>query len=84
MATRIVHTHDTEDNWNKLSQFVPKRGEIIVYDADYTYTYERFKIGDGTTLLINLPFSTNKSIEAFFGFDGSVCYADGGRITDYQ
>lgn len=44
---RIVHKHDIEANWNKAVNFVPKQGEIIVYDIDTTYPYERFKIGDG-------------------------------------
>lgn len=54
--TRIVHKHDTEANWNKAVNFIPKQGEIIVYDIDSTYTYERFKIGDGETLVNSLPF----------------------------
>lgn len=44
---RIIHKHDIETNWNKAVNFVPKQGEIIVYDIDATYPYERFKIGDG-------------------------------------
>ena len=27
-----------------------------MYDADDNFTYERFKIGDGTTTVSNLPF----------------------------
>lgn len=54
--SRIVHKHDTEENWNKATNFIPKQGEIIVYDIDTTYSYERFKIGDGVTNVNNLPF----------------------------
>ena len=54
--SRIVHKHDTEGNWNKATNFIPKQGEIIVYDIDTTYSYERFKIGDGVTNVNNLPF----------------------------
>ena len=53
--TRIVQKHDTELNWN-LTDFIPKQGELIVYDADENYNYERLKIGDGKTAIINLPF----------------------------
>lgn len=61
IASRIVHKHDTEANWLKATSFIPKQGEIIVYDADSTYSYERFKIGDGTTVVSSLPFAdTNK------------------------
>lgn len=54
---RVVNKHDTEANWNKAVNFIPKQGEIIVYDIDEAYGYERFKIGDGTTIVSALPFS---------------------------
>ena len=54
--SRIQHKHDTEANWNKATNFSPKQGEIIVYDIDETYNYERIKIGDGTTKINDLPF----------------------------
>ena len=47
IKTRIVHKHDTEANWNEVTDFIPKLGEIIVYDVDDEYSYERIKIGDG-------------------------------------
>lgn len=53
--SRIIHKHDIEANWlNKT--FTPKQGEIIVYDIDANYNYERFKIGDGKTNVNSLPF----------------------------
>ena len=59
---RIVHKHDTEANWNTATSFIPKQGELIVYDKDSTYDYERIKIGDGVTNVNSLPFATYKSI----------------------
>ena len=56
---RIVHKHDTEANWNKATNFIPKKGEIIVYDPDSSYTYSRVKVGDGTTKVTSLPFIDN-------------------------
>ena len=53
---RIIHKHDIEENWDKATGFIPQQGEIIVYDIDDNYEYERFKIGDGVTTVINLPF----------------------------
>lgn len=32
--TRIIHKHDTEENWNKAVNFIPQNGEIIIYDPD--------------------------------------------------
>ena len=54
-----VQAHDTEANWNTATNFIPRRGQIIVYDADENYGFERFKIGDGITPVTNLPFSIN-------------------------
>ena len=54
--TRIIHKHDIEANWNKAVNFIPMQGEIIVYDIDEIYNYERVKIGDGTTKINDLPF----------------------------
>ena len=61
IKSRIVHKHDTETNWSKATNFIPKQGEIIVYDIDETHAYERFKIGDGTSLVTALPFVNDKT-----------------------
>lgn len=71
IKSRIVHKHDTELNWNKATNFIPKQGEIIVYDIDSNHSYERIKVGDGTTNVNNLPFVistlTNDEIDAICG-----------------
>ena len=41
------------------TNFTPKQGEIIVYDVDSNYNYERLKIGDGEHNVNDLPFSTD-------------------------
>lgn len=56
IKTRIIHKHDTEENWNKATNFIPKQGEIIVYDIDSSHSYERIKVGDGTTNVNSLPY----------------------------
>lgn len=56
---RIVHKHDAEANWNKATNFIPKNGEIIIYDPDSNYSYARVKVGDGTTKVTSLPFIDN-------------------------
>lgn len=56
IKTRIIHKHDTETNWEKATNFIPKQGEMIVYDIDSTHNYERVKVGDGKTLVSALPF----------------------------
>lgn len=59
IKARIIHKHDTEANWNLATNFIPKQGEIIVYDKDSTYNYERFKIGDGSAAVSSLPFAND-------------------------
>lgn len=54
--SRIINKHDIEANWNNNPDFIPSQGEIILYDIDENYGFERFKIGDGITNVINLPF----------------------------
>ena len=56
LSSRIIHKHDVAANWSKATNFVPKQGELIVYDRDADYSYERIKIGDGTTNVNALPF----------------------------
>ena len=69
--TRIIHKHDIEANWNKAVNFIPMQGEIIVYDIDETYNYERVKIGDGITKVNSLPFHieaiSNEKIDEICG-----------------
>ena len=56
IKTRIQLKNDTETNWNKAVNFIPKQGEIIIYSADDSHPYSRLKVGDGTTTVISLPF----------------------------
>ena len=53
---RIQHKHDTEANWNKAVNFIPKIGEIIVYDIDENNIYPRIKIGNGINTVNTLKF----------------------------
>lgn len=49
--TRIKHKTDTSANWAKAVNFVPLKGEIIVYSD-----LRKIKIGDGTTKVNSLQF----------------------------
>lgn len=60
---RTIQKHDIEANWNKAPNFIPLCGELIIYDIDENYIYERFKIGDGQTTVINLPFTLDLILE---------------------
>jgi hypothetical protein len=71
LNTRIAHKHDLEVNWLSAVDFTPLQGEIIIYDCEVDangntlelpsgravpYTYARFKVGDGHTLVNDLPY----------------------------
>lgn len=73
IKTRIQLKNDTEENWNKAINFVPRKGELIIYNAesgqniDTARLFPRFKVGDGVTTVVNLPF--------FYGI-GQYTYED--------
>lgn len=83
IKTRMQTKHDTTVNWAKATTFVPLAGEMIVYDD-----LNKFKIGDGVTTVVNLPFFVNKRFE-----DGILVYGDvsiynkndaSGQYTEYK
>lgn len=69
VKTRVVNKHDIEANWIKAVNFIPKAGEIIVYDKDDTHTCPRFKVGDGKTIVSSLPFTTDVLGKTIFESD---------------
>ena len=60
--TRIINKHDIAKNWELAVNFVPEKGELIVYDIDENYSYERFKIGDGVKNVNALPFADDTKV----------------------
>ena len=85
LNSRIINKHDIETNWLKATNFVPKQGELIVYDIDDKYTYQRFKIGDGVTKVNDLPFIAKPNWNAKEGTAGYIenrtHYDDGFDLT---
>lgn len=61
---RFVLKGDTEVNWAQVPDFVPLDRELIEYKPDSVNTLPRFKVGDGKTKLIDLPFIMDTSIFA--------------------
>jgi hypothetical protein len=67
---RIRNKHDTEENWNKATNFAPLLGETIVYDPDSKHPYASCKVGiwDGESsktadmLIMNLPFANQPDV----------------------
>lgn len=61
---RIVQKHDTEANWKKATNFIPLKGEIILYDD-----LNEIKIGDGTTKINDLDFFASAIIKKWTSAD---------------
>jgi hypothetical protein len=71
---RIILKHDIEANWAKAS-FIPRAGEIVIYDIDDNHNVERMKIGDGVSVIGKLPFysgSWNDLADKPFGEEATV------------
>lgn len=84
LKTRIVHKHDTEAHWLLATNFIPKQGELIVYDIDDTHTYERFKIGDGKTVVSSLPFADTTYAEATSTIAGLMSASDKSKLDGIE
>ena len=67
LKSRIIHKHAVESDWLKATNFIPKQGEIIIYDIDSTHTYERVKVGDGKTVVSSLPFIDDNKVDKVAG-----------------
>ena len=56
VKARYEQKHDVEANWKKAVDFVPRAGEIIVYDPDAKNQQTRLKMGNGRNRVNDLPF----------------------------
>lgn len=56
LNTRMQQKIDTAENWGKAVNFVPKKGEIIVYSDGGGAGIPKIKVGDGTTKVGSLKF----------------------------
>ena len=66
LKARIIHKHKTEAEWRldvydvdgnlRDDPFVPLDGELIIFDPEAEGGQKRFKFGDGSTNVIDLPF----------------------------
>ena len=59
LNARVITKHDKEENWNKATSFIPKLGELIVYETDGMYSTPRLKVGNGLDVIKKLPFITD-------------------------
>ena len=55
---RVQHKIDTWENWGKAENFIPLKGELIIYTTDENGNAKtQFKIGDGESYVKDLKFA---------------------------
>ena len=81
---RYQHKHETEENWQKAINFIPLQAEIIVYDTDSIHKQAGLKIGDGKTLLNELPFY-GESLNSVWGdFANNTTIPSNEQLGEYS
>ena len=71
LQARIQNKCDTTANWEKATNFVPKKGEIIVYSDGGGVGIPKMKVGDGATKVGSLKFAD----------EGQYLPLAGGKLT---
>lgn len=59
--SRLIPMHGKENDLDL--NFIPAKGEIIIYDPDDSYNYSRIKVGDDQKSLSELEFSSGAEIK---------------------
>ena len=71
LNTRIQNKCDLTANWEKATNFIPKKGEIIIYSDGGGTGIPKMKVGDGTTKVGSLKFAD----------EGQYLPLAGGKLT---
>lgn len=86
LQARIQNKCDTTANWAKATNFVPKKGEIIVYSDGGGVGIPKMKVGDGATKVGSLKFiesdgklSTGRKISLGTAVDSTATEFDGSK-----
>lgn len=61
ITTRVLQKTDTKANWDKAVNFIPKKGELIIYSD-----LRRIKVGDGITKIGALQFLTDDNNDTHY------------------
>ena len=84
--TRMQQKIDTTENWGKAVNFVPKKGEIIVYSDGGGVGIPKMKVGDGATKVGSLKFiesdgklSTGRKISLGTAVNSTATEFDGSK-----
>ena len=72
LNTRIQNKCDLTANWEKATNFIPKKGEIIIYSDGGGTGVPKMKVGDGTTKVGSLEFISATVPDASVSISGIV------------
>lgn len=72
ISARTQQKIDLTANWEKATNFVPKKGEIIVYSDGGGTGIPKMKVGDGTTKVGSLEFISATVPDASVSISGIV------------
>ena len=56
LNARIILKNGLEENWALVEDFIPNKGEMIIYNPDNLHSKPRIKVGNGVDLPRDLPF----------------------------
>lgn len=86
LQVRIQNKIDLTANWEKATNFIPKKGEIIVYSDGGGTGVPKMKVGDGATKVGSLKFiesdgklSTGRKISLGTAVDSTATEFDGSK-----
>ena len=78
--TRVQHKIDTYEHWELAENFIPLKGELIIYTTDENGNANiQFKIGDGESYVKDLKFVVTGSAP---GEDGTNAIQSDWMQTD--
>lgn len=78
---------DTNNNWDQAKNFIPLKGELIIYqevDEDGKATSTKIKIGDGKTKVEELEFYSDTELIEVSALDNEYATFSSNEIYEYK
>ena len=79
LNARMIQLHKTEAEW-LLSDIIPNKGELIIYDPDDLISAARMKLGDGIHKASELSFISDNRLDDAITWVDDIGFIDSGEI----
>lgn len=79
LKARMIQLHKTEAEW-LLSDIIPNKGELIIYDPDELVPASRLKLGDGIHKASELAFISDNRLDDAITWIDDIGFIDSGEI----